>query len=456
MAGEWKETTLASVMDVKHGFAFPGANIRDDRPGDILLTPGNFAIGGGFKGDKFKYFDGEVPTDYVLNEGDLIVTMTDLSKQADTLGYPALVPKPHGPRFLHNQRLGKVLIKNGAELDKGFLFYLLRTAEYRHEVLASATGTTVKHTSPGRILAHKARIPSLAEQKAIAAVLGTLDEKIELNRRTSATLERIARVLFQSWFVDFDPVRANLDGRFIPRLDPKAAVHFPNHFEDSPLGKKPADWKITTLDNVLSVLETGGRPKGGASGYKTGIPSIGAESIVGVGLFDYGKTKFVPVEFYEGMRKGRIESRDVLLYKDGGRPGEYEPHVSMFGDGFPFATCCINEHVYRLRTKEALTQEYLYFWMTSELVLNEMRIKGTGVAIPGLNSSAVRSLPVLVPPAQIIGAFSSLVSPLITQLLANAKQSRTLASTRDTLLPRLLSGSISAPSLRSAGERVLQ
>src|ERR1035441_5352788 len=137
MAGGWKEKSLAAVMDVKHGFAFPGENIHDEPPGDILLTPGNFAIGGGFKGDKFKYFRGNVPEDYVLNEGDLLVTMTDLSKQADTLGYPAIVPKSRGPRFLHNQRLGKVLIKLGAELDERFLFYLLRTAEYRHEVLAS-------------------------------------------------------------------------------------------------------------------------------------------------------------------------------------------------------------------------------------------------------------------------------------------------------------------------------
>ena len=88
LASEWKEKTLAALIDVKHGFAFPGENIRDEPPGDILLTPGNFSIGGGFKGDKFKYFDGEVPEDYVLNDGDLIVTMTDLSKQADTLGFP--------------------------------------------------------------------------------------------------------------------------------------------------------------------------------------------------------------------------------------------------------------------------------------------------------------------------------------------------------------------------------
>ena len=109
-------------------------------------------------------------------------------------------------------------------------------------------------------------------------------------------------------------------------------------------------------------------------------------------VFDFGKTKFVPIEFYEGMKKGHVKSLDVLIYKDGGRPGEYEPHVSMFGDGFPFEKCCINEHVYRLRTNERLSQEYLYFWMTSEFAFAEMRIKGTGVAIPGLNSTAVRSL----------------------------------------------------------------
>ncbi|MDQ3566021.1 MAG: hypothetical protein M3436_18675 [Pseudomonadota bacterium] len=161
-----------------------------------------------------------------------------------------------------------------------------------------------------------------------------------------------------------------------------------------------------------------------------------------MGVFDFGKTKFVPFEFYREMRKGHIESHDVLLYKDGGRPGEYEPHVSMFGDGFPFEKCCINEHVYRLRANERLSQEYIYFWMTSELAFAEMRIKGTGVAIPGLNSTAVRSLAVLVPPSPVVDAFTHQAAPLVTRVLANSKQSRTLANLRDTLLPKLLSGAI--------------
>ena len=278
---------------------------------------------------------------------------------------------------------------------------------------------------------------------AIAAFGKALDDKIELNRRMNATLEAMARALFQSWFVDFDPVRAKLDGRPPAALDPATAALFPGHLEESPIGKKPVGWEITTLETALSVLEVGGRPKGGVGGITSGIPSIGAESIVGVGQFDFGKTKYAPVEFYEGMKKGHIQSHDVLLYKDGGRPGEYEPHVSMFGDGFPFEKCSINEHVYRLRANERLSQEYLYFWLTSELALAEMRVKGTGVAIPGLNSTAVRSLTTLMPPKPIVEAFTKQAAPLVTRILANSKQSRTLATLRDTLLPKLLSVGIS-------------
>jgi type I restriction enzyme S subunit len=346
--------------------------------------------------------------------------------------------------FVVSTKLMVIRVKQDRMFPK-FLYQFLTSSETTKwlQHLAESRSGTFPQITFDQVATLELPIPPLADQKAIAGVLGALDDKIELNRRMNVTLEGMARALFQSWFVDFDPVRAKLDGRQPIGMDKETAELFPDAFEESPIGKKPIGWEVKTLETALTVLEVGGRPKGGVSGITSGIPSIGAESIVGIGRFDFGKTKYVPVEFYEAMKKGHIQSHDVLLYKDGGRPGEYEPHVSMFGDGFPFDKCSINEHVYRLRTNEQLSQEYLYFWLSSELAMAEMRVKGTGVAIPGLNSTAVRSLTTLVPPTLIVKAFTNQAAPLVTRILANSKQSRTLATLRDTLLPKLLSGDLS-------------
>ena len=155
------------------------------------------------------------------------------------------------------------------------------------------------------------------------------------------------------------------------------------------------------------------------------------------------------------MTKGLVQGRDVLLYKDGGRPGEFEPHVTLFGDGFPFDSCAINEHVYRMRAREELGQNFLFFWLSSDLVMEEMRIKGTGVAIPGLNSTQVKSLTTLVPPYEFARAFDRLIELWITRILASCTESRTLAALRDALLPKLISGELRVKDAeRLAGEMV--
>src|SRR5208282_3289578 len=118
---------------------------------------------------------------------------------------------------------------------------------------------------------------------------------------------------------------AKIEGR-APYLTPETWALFPDHLDD--VGN-PKGSRFVPLEEVLDEIETGGRPKGGVSSYTSGIPSVGAESIVGLGQFDYAKTKYVPQEFFEAMNKGHVESRDVLLYKDGGRPGQFEPHVTL-------------------------------------------------------------------------------------------------------------------------------
>ena len=420
MAGEWKETSLAAVMDVKHGFAFPGENIRDEPPGDILLTPGNFAIGGGFKGDKFKYFDGEVPEDFVLKEGELVLTMTDLSKQADTLGYPAIIPNPRSQRFLHNQRLGKVLIKRGAELDRGFLFYLLRTAEYRNEVLASATGTTVKHTSPGRILAHKANLPPLAEQKAIAAVLGALDDKIELNRRMNATLEALARALFQSWFVDFDPVRAKLDGRKPIGLDETTAALFPAHFDHKSEGVVPTGWLATTLGEVIEISDS------------KRIPLSGREREARQGKFPYHGAASV-MDYVDDFLFDGIYA---LMGEDGSVINEDGTPVLQYVWG----KFWVNNHAHVLRGKKGISTEHLLLHLKGSNIAPFVN----GAVQPKLNQGNMNRIPFMLPPPEIGQAFAKTIEPFFAQIRATTEESRTLATLRDTLLPKLLSGELSA------------
>jgi len=198
---EWKESRLGNYIKIKHGFAFKGKYITTEENEDILVTPGNFNIGGGFKSTKMKYFTGEYPEEYILNHNDIVVTMTDLSKETDTLGYSAKVPKSDNKRYLHNQRIGLVQFKNN-DIDKEYLYWLMRTREYQGYIVGSASGTSIMHTSPTRIEDYTCLLPTLKEQKAIAEVLSSLDDKIDLLHRQNKTLEELAQTLFRQWFIE--------------------------------------------------------------------------------------------------------------------------------------------------------------------------------------------------------------------------------------------------------------
>jgi len=375
----------------------------------------------------------------ILQPNDILLNITG---DGITFGRACIVPKDVLPACV-NQHVSIIRL-DPQRADAGYVLAFLTHPDVKSYIESFNAGGSRRAVTKGHIESFRLPLPPLPEQRAIAHILGTLDDKIELNRQMNETLEAMARALFKSWFVDFDPVRAKAGGRDTG-LPKSIADLFPDSLVNSELGEIPEGWEVAVLENALVELEVGGRPKGGVSGYTEGVPSIGAESIVDLGKFDYSKTKYVPREFFDGMTKGHVKSRDVLLYKDGGRPGEYEPHVTMFGDGFPFDTCTINEHVYRMRVKQEIGQNFLLFWLSSDAVMEEMRIKGTGVAIPGLNSTQVKSLTVLVPMIRVTMAFDALVDLWVTRILANCNESRTLATLRDTLLPQLISGELRVP-----------
>ncbi len=410
MAGEWRETKLGELINIKHGFAFKGHFIHDEKHEDVLLTPGNFAMGGGFKGDKFKYYDGAVSEEFVLREGDLLVTMTDLSKQSDTLGYPALVPACRdGRRYLHNQRLGKISLKETAEIDARYIYYVMCGAEYRHEVLSSATGTTVKHTSPDRIKQFRFLLPPLPEQRAIAHILGTLDDKIELNRRMNETLEAMARALFKDWFVDFGPVRAKMAGRDTG-LPKHLADLFPNRLVDSELGEIPEGWEVKELGDLL-VLAYGKALKADNRRHDGNVSVYGSNGQVG------------------WHDKRLIQGPGIVV----GRKGNPGVVTWVTTDFFPIDT------TFYVVPKNG--NDILYFLFYA-LIDQDLPSIAADSAVPGLNRNLAYMNKQVTPDDYIFEHFNRYVGPIFTRSHGLETESRVLASVRDTLLPKLISGEI--------------
>jgi type I restriction enzyme S subunit len=442
MAGEWQMDSLGELIDVKHGFAFQGELIHDEPRGDVLLTPGNFAIGGGFKGDKLKYYDGPVPEEFVLREGDLLVTMTDLSKQADTLGYAAFVPHEPGRRYLHNQRLGKVLIKSPNAVDARFLQYLLRSAEYRHEVLASATGTTVKHTSPERIKRFHFRRPPLPEQRAIAHILGTLDDKIELNRRMNETLEAMARALFKSWFVDFDSVRAKSEGRD-PGLPKKIADLFPARLVDSELGEVPEGWGVGRFDEVVEQLRDQENP--------LASPNVPFQHF-SIPAFD--ESQRPKTEFGASIKslKLRVPPGVILLSK---LNPEIERVWLVDVEATDRAVCSTEFLV--LRPRPLYGRSFAYCLARSTLFRQriESLVTGTSKSHQRAQVDAILTLAVIRPPKPLVDAFEKTASPLLSRTLACRRETRTLAALRDALLTKLISGELRLKDVERFIERAV-
>jgi len=191
--------TLGDYISIKHGYAFKGDGITTEDNGVVLVTPGNFAIGGGFKEGKCKFFTDDYPSEFVLSPDDLIVTMTDLSKEMDTLGYSALIPETNRV-YLHNQRIGLISI-NRDDLDKHYLYWFMRTRNYQRTIAGGASGTTVHHTSPGRICEVEVDFPVISTQKKIADILDNIEEKIQNNNDINDNLLQQAQAIYNDMFI---------------------------------------------------------------------------------------------------------------------------------------------------------------------------------------------------------------------------------------------------------------
>ena len=241
------------------------------------------------------------------------------------------------------------------------------------------------------------------------------------NKHGNDNLEQQARALFKAWSVDFEPFK---DGEFI----------------NSILGSTPKELPITYIENIPHNIENGKRPKGGAT--LIGVPSIGAENIKGLGYYDYSKTKYIPEEYAQTIKKGKINGYELLIYKDGGKPGYFIPNFTIFGDGFPFNEMYINEHVFLLYLMDCGYNVFAYFYMQTPYIMNQLNSIGGKAAIPGINTKDVECLPIYSNKSPYVKKFGEIVLPFIKTILSNSLENAKLAKVRDTLLPKLMSGEL--------------
>ena len=434
MSSEWPITTLSDLITVKHGFAFKGEFFSNEPSPFQLTTPGNFAIGGGFLLGKGKYYTGPILADYVLIKGDLIVTMTDLSQAADTLGFSALVPETQGTTWLHNQRVGRVLIKSGAQVYKDFLHYLMRSNDYRHWVVSSATGSTVKHTSPDRICAYQFPLPPLKTQRTMAEVLSALDNRITLLRETNGTLEAIAQALFKSWFVDFDPVRAKAEGLEPEGLDATTAALFPDSFEESELGLVPNGWNVRSVYDVARVIY--GAP---FASKRFNTEGVGAPL---VRIRDL-KHESPGVYTDENHPKGyMIQPGDLVV----GMDGEFRAY--LWG-GNP---AWLNQRVCVFAPEPTVPAAFVHRSIMPLLAAVEASETATTVIHLGKND--IDRFRVVVPSQKVLADFAAVVEPIYARIVENKQTAFSLSALRDTLLPRLISGQLRLPEAEVMVEEI--
>lgn len=302
-----------------------------------------------------------------------------------------------------------------------YLYSYIRTNEFYKIMSSHMTGSSQPTIPMKTIRVLPIPLPPIVVQEKIAEVAYCINEKIRKNNAINKNLEQQAKAVFKSWFEDFDPFDE-------PLIETPAGIY------------APASLQMVQIANIPHVLETGKRPKGGA--VASGVPSIGAENVKQLGVVNFSSAKFIPEEFAAKMKTGAINGYELLLYKDGGKPGTFIPHFSMFGEGFPYQKFFINEHVFKLDFGDKGFNEFAYFFLQTDYAYHWLASNGGKAAVPGINQQNVKDIWIFSPENSKVKEFGEWVQPLFTTILKNCTQNVKLAELRDTILPKLMSGEL--------------
>ena len=349
-----------------------------------------------------------------------------------TVGEVALVPQD-APAFVCSPQTTFWRTLNNDVLDRRYLHAFLRSPSF-HAQLRTRSGETdmapyVSLTSQRGLVVS---FPPIREQRAIAHILGTLDDKIELNRRTNETLEAMARALFKSWFVDFEPVRAKAQGQTPSGMDPATAGLFPSEFQDSELGEIPKGWTSLALYDAATYVNGAAYRAFQPNGDRRGLPII---KIVELKAGVTEQTKYSDVEMPE---KYRLKTGDILFSWSGNPDTSIDTFVWSHGPAW------LNQHIFRVdphqpeeRTLVLATLKYL------RPVFAEIARNKQTTGLGHVTAGDMKRLLIVKPDARVLEAWNACANPIFDAVFRNTLEAQTLAKTRDVLLPRLLSGELS-------------
>jgi type I restriction enzyme S subunit len=338
---------------------------------------------------------------------------------------------------------GWLLLRNFKGIDKLFCYYLL--LHERPNLVRQGSGSVFTNLKTAILKNHVVRIPPVREQQAIACILGTLDDKIELNRRMNQTLEGIARAIFKSWFVDFDPVRANRrDERrrgepmcspppYSP-LAPHIADLFPDAFEESELGEIPQGWEVGTLGMIVNEMRDTVQP----AEIDPRTPYIALQHM---------PRRCISLDSWDiaddvASTKLSFKTGDILF-------GKLRPYFHKVGPA-PLDGVCSTDIVV-CRSQDDLWYSLALGHMSSDAFVAYTNIGSTGTKMPRTNWRYMSAFKIALPPSQVAARFSEIMQPMIGRIRHSIFEQQNLAALRDTLLPKLISGELRVPD----AERIL-
>lgn len=427
MTGEWVDATIESIASRIAMGPF-GSDIKTDNfvAAGVPIIRGNNLTSGRFRAEGFVFLM-ESKADELANAnafpGDLVFT------HRGTLGQVGLVPKEPFKRYVVSQSQMK-LTCDPSKADRLFVYYFFRSPAGQHALLmnTSQTGVPAISRPVTSLKSIRLALPPLPEQRSIAQILGTLDDKIELNRRMNETLEATARAIFKDWFVDFGPTRAKQEGR-APYLATAIWSLFPDRLDDE---GKPEGWTKVELGSVASDLRRGIAPA---------YIELGGVRVLNQKCIRNRQVDLSPSRRHDPDKRainGReLNGGDILINSTG--VGTLGRTAQFWGTDEP---TIVDGHVTVVRADTKLVSAY-YLGLNLTGRESEIEALGEGSTVQTeLARTRIVLLPLLLPPALVQSEFEKPVRPLVHRMTTNARENKTLAATRDFLLPKLISGEV--------------